>query len=351
MNSKIALLAAGSLAALSVGYLVAGPLNPPGGSVASTYKTLSEVEPRIAINSTNTPGNATNVFVITQPGSYYLPANLTVPSGKNGILVSASRVTIDLNGFVIAGSTGSIEGITTGGGSPSHVNVKNGTVATCGSTGINLVWVPSCLIERVALSANKSYGIQVGNNSQVNNCSASNNTNAGFYSDGGALFCDCTSYWNGAGFLSQQSDIYERCAAQSNTGIGFNITVDTKVLNCQAVGNGSQGIVCMHDNWISGCQVHSNGGANMAGIWATGVYNHIEGNDVVNNGYGIYAGGASNFIYRNKIGSSTQSNFYIVAGNHVGTIGTASTNAALINGNSGGGMGALESDPNANLIY
>ncbi len=351
MKLKVALVAAGTLAVGSVGYLIAGPLTPPGGSVASTYKTLSEVEPRIAINATNTPGNGTNVFVITQPGSYYLAANVSVPSGKNGILVSASRVTIDLNGFAIVGSTGSLEGITTAGGSPSHVNVRNGTIATCGSTGINLVWAPSCLIENVAFAGNKGHGLQAGNNTHVSNCSASNNTNSGFYSAGGTEFQDCTAYWNGSGFTSQQSDMYERCTAQYNTGIGFVITVDTKIINCQAIGNGQQGIVCTSDNWITGCQVHGNGGSNMAGIWATGVYNHIEGNDVVNNGYGIYVAGATNFIYRNKVGSSTQANFFIVAGNHVGTIGTASTNGSLINGSSGGGMGALESDPNANLIY
>lgn len=351
MKLKFALIAAGTLAVVSVGYLIAGPLNPPGGSVASTYKTLSEVEPRVAINSTNTPGNATNVFVITQPGSYYLAANVAVPSGKNGILVSASRVTIDLNGFAIVGSTGSLEGITTAGGSPSHVNVRNGTIATCGSTGINLVWAPSCLIENVAFAGNKGHGLQAGNNTHVSNCSASNTTNSGFYSAGGVVFHDCTAYWNGSGFVSQQSDVYERCVAQSNNGVGFSIAVDTKIINCQAIGNASQGIVCGNDNWITGCQVHSNGGTNMAGIWVNGVYNRVEGNDVVNNGYGIYAGLADNFIYRNTVGSSTQSNFYIVSGNHVGTIGTAATNGSLINGSSGGGMGALESDPNANLIY
>lgn len=350
MKLKVALVAAGTLAVGSVGYLIAGPLNPPGGSVASTYKTLSEVEPRVAINATNTPGNGANVFIISQPGSYYLPANVTVPSGKNGILVSASRVTIDLNGFAVVGNTGSLEGIAIS-GSPATVKVRNGSVATCGSNGVNLSTAVECDVEDISLYGNHGYGLWVGNNTHVLNCYASNCTNAGFLSSGGVFFRDCTSYWNGVGFQSQQSDHFERCAAQSNTGIGFNISVDTKVVDCQAVGNGSQGIVCANDNWITGCQVHGNGGASMAGIWVTGVYNHIEGNDVVNNGYGVFVGAANNFIYRNKVGSSTQANFYVIAGNHVGTIGVAGTNAALINGNSGGGMGALESDPNANLIY
>src|SRR5262245_28304173 len=75
----------------------AGDLNPPPGPVGATMKTLREVEPRTAINATNTPGDAGSLFVITQPGSYYLTGNVTV-NGMAGIKISASNVTIDLNG-------------------------------------------------------------------------------------------------------------------------------------------------------------------------------------------------------------------------------------------------------------
>ena len=56
----------------SAGLLIAGPLTPPAGPVGPTYKTLSEVEPRTALNAANTPGDASNLFIISQPGSYYL---------------------------------------------------------------------------------------------------------------------------------------------------------------------------------------------------------------------------------------------------------------------------------------
>ena len=85
---------------------VAGPLNPPAGPVTSTYKTLVEVEPRTAISAVNTPANPNASFVITQPGSYYLTGDITVPSGKSGIQVYAYGVTVDLNGFTIRGSSG-----------------------------------------------------------------------------------------------------------------------------------------------------------------------------------------------------------------------------------------------------
>jgi len=46
-----------------------------------------------------TPGNQNAVRVITQPGSYYLTGNITVPAGKSGVVFAARNVTLDLNGL------------------------------------------------------------------------------------------------------------------------------------------------------------------------------------------------------------------------------------------------------------
>lgn len=88
----------------SAGLLVAGPLNPPGGPVGPTYKTLSEVEPRTAVNAVNTPGDAGNLYIISQPGSYYL----TAPISTNlvAIRITAANVTLDLNGFTVQNTGG-----------------------------------------------------------------------------------------------------------------------------------------------------------------------------------------------------------------------------------------------------
>ncbi len=117
--------------------LVAGPLNPPGGAVSSTYKTLSEVEPRIAINATNTPGDADSVFKITQPGSYYLTGNVTGVNAKHGIELAASNVTIDLNGFALMGVAGSLDGISTT-TTVLNIAIQNGMVTNWGDRGIDL---------------------------------------------------------------------------------------------------------------------------------------------------------------------------------------------------------------------
>jgi hypothetical protein len=62
-------------------------------------KTLDQIEARTPINATATPGDASNQFIISAGGSYYLTANITGVSGKNGMSINASNVTLDLNGL------------------------------------------------------------------------------------------------------------------------------------------------------------------------------------------------------------------------------------------------------------
>ena len=73
-------------------------------------------------------------YVISQPGSYKLAGNLMVPSGQNGIQISVSRVTLDLNGFSIttpdpATTPPSFFGILyTGAATPNSIVIRGGTV-------------------------------------------------------------------------------------------------------------------------------------------------------------------------------------------------------------------------------
>ena len=94
-------------------WVSAGDLNPPVGPVIPTMKTLAEVEPRIAVNAINTPGDTNALFSITEPGSYYLTANVVGVVGKDGIVIQVSDVTLDLNGFALIGVPGSRRGIDT----------------------------------------------------------------------------------------------------------------------------------------------------------------------------------------------------------------------------------------------
>ena len=103
----------------------AGPIAPPAGPVAPTHKTLTDVEPRTALSVANTPGNAQFVYIIDQPGSYYLADNLIGVPGKRGIWVLAKDVTLDLNGFTIDGTNGAGDGIQ-GDADSDRTVIKNG---------------------------------------------------------------------------------------------------------------------------------------------------------------------------------------------------------------------------------
>lgn len=80
----------------------AGDLNPSAPPTAGTMKSLSDIEPRTAVQSL--PGSASALFVISQPGSYYLTAGITVTELKHGISIEASNVTLDLCGFTLTGA-------------------------------------------------------------------------------------------------------------------------------------------------------------------------------------------------------------------------------------------------------
>jgi len=103
--------------------LPAGPLSPPPGPVAPPPGP----EPPIPINASTTPGNASALFRITQPGSYYLTGNITDSSAKHGIEIVASNVTLDLRGFEVRGVAGSLNGIRVE-GTRSGITVTDGSV-------------------------------------------------------------------------------------------------------------------------------------------------------------------------------------------------------------------------------
>jgi parallel beta-helix repeat protein len=345
MHRKHTTIAAVATLLAASGFLLAGPLNPPSGPVGPTGKTLTEVEPRTAINAANTPGNGQGLYVISQPGSYYLTGDISVPTGKAGIYIMADPVTVDLNGFSILGTTGSTSGVTTAQTYYYNTTVKNGSCAGFPVAGVDLSNVWGGHVQNVTTNSN-GVGVKLLDG-LVESCTAVYNT-TGFSSNGHAEFLNCTATHNNAGFASTAQAVFERCTSSSNSGRGFDVGVASTVRNCIVEGNSLQGIVCTDSCMILNNVVSDNGGSNNAGIWVTGVYDTVDGNEVINNGFGIYVGSSGGtLVVRNHVGSSTQSNFYIVAGNHVGAIASVSSNA-LINGSSGGGLGTT--DPYANFV-
>jgi hypothetical protein len=66
-------------------------------------------------------------YTISQSGSYKLSGNLTVPANSSGIMITASSVILDLNGFSVAGSAQFEIGIAAASG-VSGVTIRNGNV-------------------------------------------------------------------------------------------------------------------------------------------------------------------------------------------------------------------------------
>ncbi len=336
---------------------VAGPLDPPAGPVASTYKTLSEVEPRIAVNATNTPGNATATFRITQPGSYYLTGNVIGESGKNGIQIASNSVTLDLNGFTLLGVSGSLSGVFMA-SFRENVVVCNGHVRGWGQSGLTTA-IDVGRIERIVAARNGAWGIDNSNatfTTHIVQCEVVANgmsvsSTGGIRGGTGAVVSDCVVRENvGIGISVGSGSAVRACVSTVNTGEGIVAGPAAQVVGCDVSFNSGNGIRVGSSCVVSGNRCSDNGflttgdGAN---IHATGTDNRIEGNNCTGADRGIDVDLGGNFITRNTCSGNTL-NWDVVAGNYLLVInGTA---AGAVSGNSGG-VGPGSTDPNANFTY
>jgi len=355
----------------------AGDLNPPAGPVAPTMKTLVEVEPRIAIDSTNTPGDADSLFKITQPGSYYLTGNITGVVGKHGIEIVASGVTLDLNGFDLVGvaAMGAFDGVSGTAGTLTNIAVVNGSVRDWGDEGVDLASIVAinCRVEGVLASVNTGYGILVGSGCTVTNCSAYQNGGTGIGTGPGSTVTNCSASSNtGDGITAEGGSTVTNCSAYSNTGFGINTSTGTgcTISNCSAVFNVATGIIVGGGSTVTDCTARSNtldgircfqtclirgntcsfngfGAGNGAGIHATANINRIEGNNCTSADRGIDVDTGGNIIIKNTC-SFNAVNWDVTAGN-VCLVVQGVTGAAIL-GNTGG-VAPGSTDPNANFTY
>jgi parallel beta-helix repeat protein len=333
---------------------LAGDLNPPAGPITPTFKTLTEVEPRIAINATNTPGDANSLFKIIQPGSYYLTGNITGAANKHGIEIAASGVTLDLNGFDLAGvaGMGSFDGVSATVANLRNIAVVNGSVRNWGRDGVNLgtVAVTGCRIEGVRADGNVRAGVYAGVRSQIANCSGGGGQ-YGVLADDGSTLSNCSASGNtSVGISADEGCLVSYCSAYQNSGDGIFASAGSTVERCTARNNTLRGIVCS-----SGCTIRENtcanngfGAGNGANINALGADSRIEGNTCTGADRGIEVPDPGNIIIKNTC-SGNSVNWVIVAGNAYGPI-VATPAGAAVNGNTA--AAALGSaDPNANFSY
>lgn len=345
-------LIAGSIAFLGAAILIstavnthAGPLDPPAGPVAPSYKTLSEVEPRIAINAVNTPGDSNSVFFITQPGSYYLTGNVQGESGKHGIKISASNVTLDLSGFQLLGVTGSRAGVVS---SAELVVIRNGTMRQWGEQGVYVA--NQTIVENIHVLNSAGDGIYGSGVTHIRNCTVYGGASRGILAFNGSNVSDCTvSACLGVGIEVYGSTI--SACASSGSSIGIRTLGFTSILDCHAQGNKGDGIRVDGRGLVRGNLSAFNGTTGVGiGIRLTGSDCTVEHNVCLVNDYGISVETIGNMITSNRCSGNT-TNFDIVAGNRYGPILdlTPSNGAAMVGNSAPTNLNTT--DPWANFAY
>jgi len=274
-----------SIVSLALIYLVVqgGGLEPPGPP-GPTMKPLNELEPRTPIHADQMP------LYITEPGSYYLVEHISTTG--NGIVIDADDVTIDLNGFTFSGGTG--YGIM--GACVKNTEIRNGVVADWEKHGIDLggSYLSRVIDDRAV--DNGWGGIVLDGDSTVRNSVAQNNRRGGIEVGDGSLVDRCTAVNNSieadyAGIKASGGSRVVGCIASSNH-LGHGIWL----------ANGSYATV-------TDSVTEANG---QDGI-------RVDGNQVTGNDLGIMVDRADNLIIKNSAyGNGT--NYDIVSGNVVGPL-------------------------------
>ncbi len=255
-------LAAVSACAIATGASVlAGPLNPPAGPVASTHKTLTEVEPRTAINATNTPGDANSYFRITQPGSYYLTANMSVGTIEHGIQIDLNTeglVTIDLNGFTVSGAEGTLNGIDVDGPFKPRVVLRNGFVTSFGGNGVDMTGAENCTIENIESTRNTGKGFVIETGS-IADAKAQFNSGGGFKTGSFSSLSNCQALTTGPiGFETDTDCSLVDCTAKGTTGNGFDCDSNCVLTRCIATNCGGHGILVFLGCTLTDCTASNN---------------------------------------------------------------------------------------------
>lgn len=335
----------------------AGPLDPPNGPISPTMKTLDEVEPRIPIGPDTTPGDAECVYRITQPGSYYLTENLQGELGKHGIVIATPQVSLDLNGFVIAGPDGPRQG--THHGIRAAVLLKgatfqNGQIRDWSGDGLSLRDIGQSLHESVIVTDIVAHGnTEVGMNvfadsSVITRCAATANQGGGILALNAAV-TECVADRNFEYGIYVSDGIASKCFASSNSVVGIEVIRGT-VKDCVLINNFGAGIEAGSSMVIEN-MLFSNDTNDQDGAGIVASFNCVIRDNLCNsNDFGIRVEGEDNFITGNKC-RNNDVNWFIVAGNFYGPIIDRTTviPGGVFGNAASGTLGT--SDPNANFSY
>lgn len=241
------------LVSLSVTALAQGPLAPPAAP-APSMKTLDQIEARTPIPATPVGFypyvGPPAYFTISQSGSYYLTGNLTVPAGKDAIVIvdGVNDVTLDLNGFTIKVDTDhGWSGINMKG---SHAritiyngNIDNGDYHTDPGSGDNNGGIVGGTLKNIHVSRINvrnitGYGIRLGNYSIISECSAYSCSRSGLVAE--TVTNSNASKCRGEGISAKNAN---NCTG-SSTGSSTGLYCSGNATNCNGVSDSGSGLVC-----------------------------------------------------------------------------------------------------------
>jgi hypothetical protein len=174
---------------------------------------------------------------ISRPGSYRLSSNLDVPAGAAGIILFASGVTIDLNGFQIRGS-GAGTGIA-GLHARQGIVVRNGSVTNF-ERGIDIKGLGN-EVRDVTAFGNALTALEVGAGANVSGSRVFSNGN-GIHAEAGSIVSGNTVLFNtGFGLRVRAGSVIRGNSATFN-GVGLEVTCPSAVLGNTLFNNGAQDI-------------------------------------------------------------------------------------------------------------
>lgn len=277
-----------------------GALTPPGAPAAS-MKRLDQIEARCPVQAgaPGVTGSPTTGFTISAAGSYYLTGDITVASG-NTLTITASPVTLDLNGFTLSSTASPAAGYAIKGGRARISNGRiqcAGTASATGFSGAGFAFGISLAggaVTRVSVAGISGTGIEGAN--IVTHSSA---RQAGYGISGG-IVADCTTSACRATGIS--ATIAIRSTADT-FGNGINARVVANALATSSAGNAITGTVVrssigladsgygidakvVHDS--TGRSRVSSSGTGPTGLHADIAYN-CHGTTASSSAYGIQA--------------------------------------------------------------
>ncbi len=249
---------------------------------------------------------------ISSSGSYKLTSNLIVPDeNTDGIKVSSSSITIDLNGFEMVRSgcetatTDCSPGSGIGSGvAPSvtvrGISVRNGSITGMGAFGVTLG--DQADVSGLRVRWNRLDGINAGAGSKISDNTAFQNGVEGIFASTGSRVSGNTAYENGGdGIFVNSGSIVTGNVSANNVGNGFTTSNQSTVSNNTAKSNGGLGISAGTGVTISNNTASANVGDGIsARSGSTISRNTAQGNQ----GDGIRAVSGGSSIFDNTVKSN-----------------------------------------------